>query len=57
MPSFLGDEATHYDQRIHRLVPGYDLLQQLTQAHARRRLARTLKCLWSASVPALRFWL
>ncbi|WP_105188867.1 class I SAM-dependent methyltransferase [Pseudoalteromonas sp. T1lg48] len=38
MPSFLGEEASNYDQRIRRLVPGYDLLQQLTQAQCQAAL-------------------
>ncbi|WP_105265393.1 class I SAM-dependent methyltransferase [Pseudoalteromonas sp. T1lg76] len=45
MPSFLGDEATHYDQRIHRLVPGYDLLQQLTQAQCQAALSEDAEVL------------
>ncbi|RZM84383.1 class I SAM-dependent methyltransferase [Pseudoalteromonas rubra] len=32
MPSFTQDEATHYDSRIERLVPGYQLLHELVQA-------------------------
>lgn len=32
MPSFKQDEATHYDSRIERLVPGYQLLHELVQA-------------------------
>lgn len=30
MPTFMGDEATNYDNRIERLIPGYALLHQLT---------------------------
>lgn len=32
MPTFKGDEALNYDSRIARLIPGYELLHQLTQA-------------------------
>lgn len=32
MPTFQGEEAVHYDNRITRLVPGYELLHQLTTA-------------------------
>jgi tRNA (cmo5U34)-methyltransferase len=32
MPTFKGEEALHYDSRIARLIPGYELLHQLTQA-------------------------
>lgn len=32
MPTFTGDEATNYDNRIERLIPGYTLLHQLTLA-------------------------
>lgn len=32
MPTFNGEEALHYDKRITKLVPGYELLHQLTAA-------------------------
>lgn len=32
MPNFQGDEAHNYDSRITKLVPGYELLHQLTAA-------------------------
>jgi tRNA (cmo5U34)-methyltransferase len=32
MPHFQGDEAVNYDSRITKLVPGYELLHQLTAA-------------------------
>lgn len=32
MPDFKGEQATHYDERITRLVPGYQLLHGLTGA-------------------------
>ena len=32
MPTFTGEEAQEYDNRITRLVPGYELLHQLTNA-------------------------
>ncbi len=32
MPTFTGEQATHYNDRITRLVPGYELLHQLTNA-------------------------
>ncbi|WP_462172854.1 class I SAM-dependent methyltransferase [Pseudoalteromonas xiamenensis] len=32
MPTFKGDEATNYDSRIQRLIPGYELLHDLTLA-------------------------
>lgn len=32
MPDFKGEQAINYDERITRLVPGYDLLHGLTQA-------------------------
>lgn len=32
MPTFTADEASNYDQRITRLVPGYELLHQTTAA-------------------------
>jgi tRNA (cmo5U34)-methyltransferase len=32
MPTFQADEAQHYEQRITRLVPGYELLHELTAA-------------------------
>jgi tRNA (cmo5U34)-methyltransferase len=32
MPTFTGEQATQYDSRITRLVPGYELLHQLTNA-------------------------
>jgi len=39
MPTFTDDQATQYDSRITRLVPGYELLHQLTNA----QLQATLK--------------
>ena len=38
MPTFNHEEANHYDERILRLVPGYELLHQATAA----QLATTL---------------
>tara|TARA_Y100000588_G_C14236742_1_gene917671 strand:+ start:60 stop:734 length:675 start_codon:yes stop_codon:yes gene_type:complete len=32
MPDFKGEQATYYDERITRLVPGYELLHGLTSA-------------------------
>ncbi|RXF04632.1 class I SAM-dependent methyltransferase [Pseudoalteromonas sp. PS5] len=32
MPTFTGDEAQNYDSRITKLVPGYELLHQLSSA-------------------------
>ena len=32
MPTFTGEEAQEYDNSITRLVPGYELLHQLTNA-------------------------
>ena len=39
MPTFTGEQATHYDSRITRLVPGYELLHQLTNAQLLATLA------------------
>lgn len=38
MPTFKGEQATHYDNRITRLVPGYELLHQLTNAQLKATL-------------------
>lgn len=45
MPSFTGEEATNYDERIKRLVPGYDLLHQLTAAQCQVQLQADAKVL------------
>ncbi|MEO2279846.1 class I SAM-dependent methyltransferase [Pseudoalteromonas pernae] len=45
MPSFKGDEATNYDERIERLVPGYELLHQLTFAQCQVQLEADAKVL------------
>lgn len=39
MPTFTQDEATEYDSRITRLVPGYDLLHSCTAAQLSATLA------------------
>ena len=38
MPTFKGEEAQEYDNRITRLVPGYELLHQLTNAQLKATL-------------------
>lgn len=38
MPTFTGEQATHYNSRIMRLVPGYELLHQLTNAQLKATL-------------------
>ncbi|MEQ2352411.1 class I SAM-dependent methyltransferase [Pseudoalteromonas piscicida] len=38
MPTFTGEQATHYNDRITRLVPGYELLHQLTNAQLKATL-------------------
>ncbi|NOU50430.1 class I SAM-dependent methyltransferase [Pseudoalteromonas sp. JBTF-M23] len=38
MPSFKADEASNYEQRITRLVPGYELLHDLTAAQLKTLL-------------------
>ncbi|BBN83889.1 SAM-dependent methyltransferase [Pseudoalteromonas sp. A25] len=38
MPNFKADEALNYDQRITRLVPGYELLHELTAAQLKTLL-------------------
>ena len=38
MPTFTGEQATQYDSRITRLVPGYELLHQLTNAQLQATL-------------------
>ncbi|KPH95567.1 SAM-dependent methyltransferase [Pseudoalteromonas porphyrae] len=38
MPTFTNDEATEYDSRITRLVPGYDLLHSTTAAQLKATL-------------------
>ncbi|GAP73717.1 SAM-dependent methyltransferase [Pseudoalteromonas sp. SW0106-04] len=45
MPSFQGEEATNYDERISRLVPGYELLHQLTQAQCQAQLSSSASIL------------
>ncbi|MFY8274887.1 class I SAM-dependent methyltransferase [Pseudoalteromonas sp. SSDWG2] len=45
MPTFTGDEAIHYDSRIQRLVPGYELLHQLTRAQCQVQLKADAKVL------------
>jgi tRNA (cmo5U34)-methyltransferase len=39
VPTFTGEEATQYDSRITRLVPGYELLHQLTNAQLQATLS------------------
>ncbi|OCQ21484.1 SAM-dependent methyltransferase [Pseudoalteromonas luteoviolacea] len=39
MPTFTGEEALNYDQRIGKLVPGYALLHQITAAQLSVTLA------------------
>ena len=39
MPTFKGEEAQEYDNRITRLVPGYELLHQLTNAQLQTTLS------------------
>ncbi|WP_404343348.1 class I SAM-dependent methyltransferase [Pseudoalteromonas mariniglutinosa] len=39
MPTFTDEQATHYDSRITRLVPGYELLHQLTNVQLQTTLA------------------
>ena len=39
MPTFTGEQATQYDSRITRLVPGYELLHQLTNAQLQATLS------------------
>ncbi|MGE6462593.1 class I SAM-dependent methyltransferase [Pseudoalteromonas tetraodonis] len=39
MPTFTGEEAQEYDNRITRLVPGYELLHQLTNAQLQTTLS------------------
>ncbi|MCF6434504.1 class I SAM-dependent methyltransferase [Pseudoalteromonas sp. MMG022] len=38
MPTFQADEAQSYEQRITRLIPGYDLLHELTAAQLKTLL-------------------
>ncbi len=45
MPSFQGEEAVNYDDRIERLVPGYELLHQLTVAQCQVQLKADAKVL------------
>ncbi|KZN69633.1 class I SAM-dependent methyltransferase [Pseudoalteromonas luteoviolacea] len=40
MPTFTGEEALNYDQRIGKLVPGYALLHQITAAQLRVTLGQ-----------------
>jgi len=39
MPTFTGEEAQNYDQRISKLVPGYEIMHQLTAAQLNVTLA------------------
>jgi tRNA (cmo5U34)-methyltransferase len=39
MPTFIGEQAQEYDSRITRIVPGYELLHQLTNAQLKATLS------------------
>ncbi|CAH9063778.1 Carboxy-S-adenosyl-L-methionine synthase [Pseudoalteromonas holothuriae] len=45
MPTFKADEAQNYEQRITRLIPGYDLLHDLTAAQLKTLLPDEAKIL------------